>query len=116
MTGVFQGVFPLVGGEPLVGMDWACPGWESWGTCPPGLCSSSPVIPDVLSGEAASPTVVPEAPWLGLRLKSVWGVHVLPALLPCWGTNTACLGTNTIWEPVLPALLPGWILTLPTRD
>ena len=68
MTGVFQGNFPLARGEPLKGMDWACPSWGSQGTCPPVLCPCSLVISVVLFGEeAASPAVVPEVPWLGLR-------------------------------------------------
>ena len=54
---------------------------------PLGFSSCSPVIPDVLSGEeVAPPAVVPEAPWLGLRLWPAWErVPALPALLPGGG-------------------------------
>ena len=72
---------------------------------PLSLGSCSPVIPDVLSGEeVASPTLVPEVPWLGLRLLPTWErVSVLPVLLPDW-------------ELALPVLLPGWGLALPAWE
>ena len=61
---------PLLGGEPLED--------------PLGLCPCFPVIPVVLyMEEVASPTIVPEVPWLALRLQSSWEiVPALPGFLP----------------------------------
>ena len=104
-------------GEPLEGMDWACPSWGRWGACPLGLCPCSPVIPVVSFGEeVAFPTVAHEVLWLVLRLWSAWGgVPTMSALLPSiWGRGLVLPACK--WMPALPALFLGWGLVLPAWE
>ena len=116
MTEVYQGVFSLVGTPRMhgLGSSWR----DSWGTYPLGLCSCFIMIQDVLSGKQQHSHCSTRGALAGNETLVCLGESACTACTPSllWGTNIACLGTDTTcldWAPVPSALPPGCTLTLP---
>ena len=139
MARIFYGIFPLTGGGPLKGTDWACPSWGSWGICPLGPCPCSRVILILSREEVASPCST-RGTLAGTKTLVCLGKSVCTACTPSWhegkrfraaclrmnaciactnpGLLVACLGrcacaafTLSLWRLILPAW--EWVPVLP---